>query len=99
VKRKTAVSTVLALLMVFAVLACRAPKTKQIVINSEPQGATVFIDGEVVGQTPLKRDLTYKDYKSERRVIIVKKKGYMPQQRYHYYSDSTNVLFQLDKME
>lgn len=80
-------------------ICCEASKTKQIIINSEPQGATIYVNGEVVGQTPLKRDVTFENKKKDRHLIVIKKKGYEPQQRYFYFRDDANVLFQLDKMD
>lgn len=77
-------------------VACAAPKTKQIIINSEPQGAQILIDGEVIGQTPMKRDMKFKDVKKDRHLIQVRKDGYKTQERYFYYRDNDNVLFQLE---
>ena len=78
-------------------ISCHAPKTISIIINSEPQGAMVLLDGEVIGQTPMKRDITYKNVKKERHFVQVRKDGYVTQERYFYYRDCENVLFQLEK--
>lgn len=96
--RKTMISVILAAAMATGALACYAAKKKQVIINSEPQGATVFINGEVVGQTPVKRELTFDKPEKQRYVIILRKEGYRPQTRYYYYQDSPNVLFQLEQM-
>ena len=96
-RRKIIVSAILFVFSVAMLVSCRAAKTVQIIINSEPQGATVFIDGDVIGQTPIKRDITFKNPKKERRLIQIKKEGYKPQQRYFLYRDSPNQLFQLDE--
>ena len=70
-----------------------------VIINSEPQGATVYINGNEIGQTPIKRQLKYKKAKTDRYIIIVKKKGYMHQERKHFYGDQNNILFQLEKID
>ena len=86
----------LAVLALAVLAACTAPKVKSIIINSEPQGAQILIDGEVIGQTPMKRDIKFKDLKKERHLIQVRKDGFKSQERYFYYRDNDNVLFQLE---
>ena len=76
---------------------CIAPQTKQVIINSEPQGAKIFIDGENVGETPMHADLKFRNTKKDRHNIQIRKSGYEPEQRYHYYRDAPNILFQLEK--
>ncbi len=95
--KKTIITVIIAAAMAMAFIACRANKTKQVIINSEPQGATVFINQEVVGQTPVKKELTFENPESERHVIILRKDGYRPQRRYFYFQDNSNILFQLEK--
>lgn len=93
-------SALMGMAITLAVLfACHAPKTKSIIINSEPQGAQILLDGEVIGQTPMKRDIKFKSVKKERHMIQVRKDGYRSQERYFYYRDSDNILFQLEKHE
>jgi len=95
VNRKTMATIVLAVLAATCFTACHAAKTKQVIINSEPQGATVFINQEVVGQTPVKKEITFDKPESQRYIIIIKKEGYKPERRYYYYDDNPNILFQL----
>lgn len=97
--RKKVVAFVAMVVVACVVGACQAPKTKQVIINSEPQGAVVLIDGEVVGQTPLKRDITYKDVKKERHLIQIRKEGYRTMERYIMYRDEENILFQLERLD
>lgn len=92
--RKTAMATIL--IASLYIVACEAKQIKSVIINSEPQGAEILIDGEQVGQTPMKRDLVFKDKKNGRYLILINKKGFEPQQRYFYYRDDPNILFQLN---
>src|SRR5688572_32116032 len=63
------------LIMLVGVLAvasgCAQPERK-LVINSEPAGALVYLNGEEVGRTPLEYDFTwYSDYD-----VTLRKEGY-----------------------
>lgn len=98
-KREKVVAFVVTVAVACLMGACQAPKTKQVIINSEPQGAVVLIDGEVVGQTPLKRDITYKDPKKERHLIQIRKDGFRTMERYIMYRDEENILFQLERLD
>lgn len=97
--KKKAIAFVVTMVLACMVGACQAPKSKQVIINSEPQGALVLIDGEVVGQTPLKRDIIYKDPKKERHLIQIRKDGYRTMERYIMYRDEENILFQMERLD
>lgn|GEM_PF-4335401 len=99
-RRKHVIGGVPILGMAIMVLfACHAPKIRSVIINSEPQGAQVLLDAEVIGQTPLKRDIKFKNVKKERHTIQIRKDGYQTQERYFYYRDQENILFQLEKQQ
>lgn len=73
--------------------------TRDLLVSSEPAGATVYMDGDKVGETPLKIQTFFtwnkdKPYESLlRRVIQVKKDGYIPQTRDLYPIDMPNIAF------
>jgi len=75
---------------------------KDVVIASEPTGATVYVDGDKVGETPLKiktfftwnRDEIYNSLL--RRVIQVRKNGYESQTRDLLPVDTPNIQFFLN---
>lgn len=76
--------------------------TRNLLISSEPAGATVYMDGEKIGETPLKLQ-TFFTWNSDRpydsllrRVIQVKKEGYIPQTRDLYPIDMPNIVFFLN---
>jgi hypothetical protein len=56
----------------FILAACQGCVERTVSINSEPQGATVFLNDQEVGRTPVKVPFTwYGDYD-----IIIRKQGY-----------------------
>lgn len=73
--------------------------TRDLLISSEPVGATVYMDGDKIGETPLKVQTFFtwnsdKPYNSLlRRVVQVKKDGYAPQNRDLYPIDMPNITF------
>ncbi len=73
--------------------------TKDVLIASEPTGATVYIDGDKVGETPLKIKTFFTWNKDEiynsllRRVIQVRKDGYESQVRDLLPIDTPNIQF------
>lgn len=76
---------------------------KDMVITSEPSGATVFLDGDKIGETPLKVQTFFTWNKEElynsllRRVIQVKKEGFESQTRDMYPIDMPNLHFLLNR--
>ncbi len=50
--------------------------SKKVVINSEPEGAEIFLNGNYVGITPLEEKLYFD--KNQKYVFIIKKEGYYP---------------------
>lgn len=73
--------------------------TRDLLITSEPAGAVVYMDGDKIGETPLKIQ-TFFTWNKEalydsllRRVIQVKKDGYVPQIRDLYPIDMPNITF------
>ncbi len=94
------------LLLVLALLCgCAAPEriAKSVLVTSEPPGATVYLDGDRVGETPLKIEtfFTWNDEKIYasllRRIIQVRKDGYESQTRDLYPVDMPNVQFLLNR--
>jgi hypothetical protein len=73
--------------------------TRDLLISSEPAGATVYMDGDKIGETPLKLQTFFtwnkdKPYDSLlRRVVQVRKDGYAPQTRDLYPIDMPNIVF------
>jgi len=72
---------------------------RNLFITSEPAGAVVYMDGDKIGETPLKLQ-TFFTWNQEhpydsllRRVIQVKKEGYAPQARDVYPIDMPNITF------
>jgi len=49
--------------------------SQEISINSEPEGATVYVDGQERGKTPLSLLLSRK---KERYIVVIKKECYLP---------------------
>ncbi len=76
--------------------------SRNLFITSDPPGATVYMDGEKVGETPLKIQTFFswnkdKPYDSLlRRVIQVRKAGYLPQSRELLPIDMPNITFFLN---
>jgi hypothetical protein len=75
---------------------------RSVTITSEPTGATVYLDGDKIGVTPLKMQTYFTWNKEEiynsllRRVIQVKKEGYESQGRDLYPFDMPNLQFLLN---
>ncbi len=73
--------------------------TRDLLIISEPAGAVVYMDGDKIGETPLKVQTFFTWNKESlydsllRRVIQVKKDGYAPQSRDLYPIDMPNITF------
>ena len=73
--------------------------TRDLLIISEPAGAVVYMDGDKIGETPLKIQTFFTWNKESlydsllRRVIQVKKDGYVPQSRDLYPIDMPNITF------
>jgi hypothetical protein len=73
--------------------------TRDLLISSEPAGAVVYMDGDRIGETPLKIQTFFTWNKDSlydsllRRVIQVKKDGYVPQARDLYPIDMPNIAF------
>jgi hypothetical protein len=76
---------------------------KDMLITSEPSGATVFLDGDKIGETPLKVQTFFAWNKDEiynsllRRVVQVKKDGFESQTRDMYPIDMPNLHFLLNR--
>jgi PEGA domain len=76
---------------------------KDVLITSEPAGATVFLDGDKIGETPLKTQTFFTWNQDEiynsllRRVIQIKKDGYESQTRDMYPIDMPNLHFLLNR--
>jgi hypothetical protein len=73
--------------------------TRDLLISSEPAGATVYMDGDKIGETPLKVQTLFTWNKDNpydsllRRVVQVRKNGYVPQTRDLYPIDMPNIVF------
>jgi len=73
--------------------------TRDLLISSEPAGAVVYMDGDRIGETPLKIQTFFTWNKDSvydsllRRVIQVKKDGYVTQARDLYPIDMPNIAF------
>ena len=76
---------------------------RDVVITSDPPGATVYLDGDKVGVTPLKVQTFFTWNKDDlynslfRRIIQVKKEGYESQSRDLYPVDMPNLQFLLNR--
>lgn len=80
-------------------IGCESVKTKHVIIDSNPPQAVVIVEGREVGQTPITQDLKFKNTRKDRYLIVIKKKGFEPQERWLYYRDNDNVLFDLNKLD
>ena len=73
--------------------------TRDLLITSDPAGAVVYMDGDKIGETPLKIQTFFTWNKDSlfdsllRRVIQVRKDGYVPQSRDLYPIDMPNITF------
>jgi len=91
----------LSVVVIGALIGCSSTTkfTRDLLITSEPAGAVVYMDGDKVGETPLKVQTFFTWNKDSlydsllRRVIQVKKDGYMPQTRDLYPIDMPNIAF------
>lgn len=99
--QKSLIAAAVVLLM-SVIIGCGSAGTKitrDLLIESEPAGATVYMDGDKIGETPLKVQTFFtwnndKPYNSLlRRVIQVKKDGYAPQNRDLFPIDMPNITF------
>lgn len=94
----------LCLLACIALVGCSSASkiTKDLLISSEPPGASVYLDGDKIGETPLKVQTFFTWNKDElynsllRRVIQVKKDGYESQVRDLYPIDMPTIQFLLN---
>ena len=95
----------LCLLACIALAGCSSANkiTKDLLISSEPPGASVYLDGDKIGETPLKVQTFFTWNKDEiynsllRRVVQVKKDGYESQVRDLYPIDMPNIQFLLNR--
>lgn len=77
--------------------------TRDLLISSDPEGASVYLDGDKMGETPLKihtfftwnRDNPYDSLL--RRVLQVRKNGYIPQSRDLFPIDMPTMTFFLTR--
>ena len=73
--------------------------SRDLLISSEPAGATVYMDDDEIGATPLKVQalFTWNNEKPNnsllRRVIQVRTDGYAPQNRDLFPIDMPNITF------
>ncbi len=97
-------TVLIALMMAGVLFGCSSGSkiTRDLMILSEPVGATVYMDGEKIGETPLKVQ-TFFSWNNDRpydsllrRVIQVTKPGYIPQARDLYPIDMPNITFFLN---
>ena len=94
-------NAVILLMMVGMLVGCGSGSkiTRDLLISSEPAGAIVYMDGDKIGETPMKIQTFFTWNKSRpydsllRRVIQVKKEGYEPQTRELYPIDMPNITF------
>jgi hypothetical protein len=76
---------------------------KEVLVTSEPAGATVFLDGDKIGETPLKVQTFFAWNNDEiynsllRRIVQVKKEGFESQTRDMYPIDMPNMHFLLNR--
>jgi PEGA domain len=103
-KIKNVVILVVLLMMgLFAGCSSGSKITRDLFISSDPAGAIVYMDGDKIGETPLKIQTFFtwnkdKPYDSLlRRVIQVRKAGYEPQTRDLYPIDMPNITFFLTR--
>ena len=96
------VAAAVAVISMSVIIGCGSAGTKitrDLLILSEPAGATVYMDGDKLGETPLKVQTFFtwnndKPYNSLlRRVIQVRKDGYAPQNRDLFPIDMPNITF------
>lgn len=99
------IKNVVILLMMGLLVGCSSGSkiTRDLLISSDPAGAIVYMDGDKIGETPLKIQTFFtwnkdKPYDSLlRRVIQVRKAGYEPQTRDLYPIDMPNITFFLTR--
>ena len=76
---------------------------RDVLITSDPPGATIYLDGDKIGMTPLKVQTFFTWNKDElynsllRRIIQIKKEGYESQSRDLYPIDMPNLKFFLNR--
>ena len=91
----------LAVMVAGVIMGCSSTTkfTRDLLITSEPAGAVVYMDGDKIGETPLKTQTFFTWNKDSlydsllRRVIQVKKEGYVPQTRDLYPIDMPDIAF------
>ncbi len=84
-----------ALLVVASCLTACAPTRKQISIQTTPPGATVKVDDEAVGQTPLVTTVVFPK-KDGRLTIIIEKAGYKPVLKKQHKDDPGTLEYVLE---
>ena len=102
---KKILSASLAILAMALLTACGSTTrvAKDLLITSEPAGATIFLDGDKMGETPLKVKTFFTWNQDEmynsllRRVVQVKKEGYESQTRDLYPIDMPTLHFLLNR--
>jgi hypothetical protein len=95
---------IMALLTTVVLFSCSSGSkiTRDLLISSDPAGATVYMDGDRIGETPLKLQTFFtwnNDHPYDsllRRVIQVTKEGYVPQTRDLYPIDMPHITFFLN---
>jgi len=102
---KNILVTGLALMVMTMLTACGSTTrvAKDALITSEPAGATIFLDGDRMGETPIKVKTFFAWNQDElynsllRRVVQVKKEGYESQTRDLYPIDMPTLHFLLNR--
>ena len=68
-----------------------------LVLNTEPPGVQVFVDGRYIGDTPLKK--TGLDREKEEFLILLNKEGYVQRREILRWNDETSIELKDLKME
>ena len=84
---------ILSSLLGFALLgsAC-ASWTVPLSVETDPVGATVYIDGKPVGQTPYRSKVEFKTH-DDTRLVVIKKPKYQDATREIRYEDEGTTLY------
>jgi len=77
---------------VLLVSACGCESTRELLVDSDPQAAEVYVDGQLVGKTPYVGQIEYTG--EDHRVIVqVVKPGFLPQRQVCRETDRQNDVF------
>jgi PEGA domain-containing protein len=68
--------------------------TRELLIDSKPQGADVYVNAQKVGQTPYVGPIEF-PHPDHRLVIQVHKPGFWPDRQVRHKSDTLNVFVNL----